>query len=197
MKKINFAFDKIRREYNKFYNSFLMEGRFFMRKTEVGYWGTTNTDGLFEFFNNEKMKTRLKSCRGFLDLGSGDGVVCMIASLFVGKGCKIVGVEYDKELVEKSNKFKKLFNKKGFTVDNINFKQNDYMAEDLSKYDILFINPDQHLKEIEWKIQKEFKAKNGIIIITRNMFQPVNLILKDSFKTKDGFVFDVFWSNEL
>jgi len=67
------------------------------------------------------------------DLGSGDGKIAMIASLFT----KAAGIEFDEELVKVSNQMKKKLNL------DVKFIQGDFMQSDISKYDVIFINPDK------------------------------------------------------
>ena len=94
-------------------------------------------------------------------MGSGDGKVVLIASLF----CKnTVGIEFDKDLFKISNKIKKELKLKA------KFIQGDYLKYPLSKYDVIFINPDQGFeKALEEKLLKEMKGK---LFVYNNIFLP-------------------------
>ena len=78
----------IKEEYDKFYRSLLKKGRLPMWSTEKGFWNSSITDDLYETFK----KINLHKFKSFLDIGSGDGKVVLIASLF----CKNAeGIEID------------------------------------------------------------------------------------------------------
>ena len=95
-----------------------------------------------------------------IDLGSGDGKVVLIASLFT----KATGIEYDKELVKKSAEIR---DKLGLKCD---FIRGDFLKHDLSKYDVIFINPDKGFhKGTEDKLLKELKGK---LIVYNFVFAP-------------------------
>ena len=144
----------IEKEYWKFEQELLRKGIAF-KETEKGIWGSVSCDEILEIFK----KINLNKYKNFLDLGSGDGRVVLIASLFT----KATGIEYDRELHEKAEEIKK---KLGINAELIN---GDYMDYDLGKYDIIFINPDKNFKEIEGKLMKEFR---GVLVVYNNIFLP-------------------------
>ena len=114
-----------------------------------------------------------------LDLGSGDGVAVIIASLFF-KHC--YGIEIDKDFFELSKKMKKKLE-----IANVTFIHNDFFNIDFSKYNILFIAPDKEFTlKLENKLAKEL---NGILIVYSSVFQPKTLKQINHFKTHH---FDVY-----
>ena len=154
----NKTFHKIKEEYDAFYKSFLKKGKIPCYDTEVGIWGVSVSNNIYEFFK----KIKLGKYKNFLDLGSGDGKVVLIASLFT----KATGIEYDKKLVKKSIEIK---DKLGLKCD---FIQGDFLDSgfDFGKYDIIFINPDKGFhKGTEDKLLKEMKGK---LFVYNFVFQP-------------------------
>lgn len=149
-------FELIKEEYDNFYKSLLKQGKMPVRDTEVGIWGISVADNVYNLFK----KIKLSKYKNFLDLGSGDGKVVLIASLFT----KATGIEFDKELVDKSLEIR---NKLKLKAD---FIQDDFLKHDWSKYDIIFINPDKGFhKGTEDKLLKELKGK---LFVYNFVFEP-------------------------
>ncbi len=136
---------EIKSAYDSFYNSILAEGKLPMRETAKGYWGIATADDVYELFKTIK----LEKFRSFVDLGSGDGKVVSIASLFT----KAIGIEIDRELVMHSERIKNKLN------INAKFIEGDFLKHNLSKFDFVFINPDQHMTKLEPKLFKELNGK--------------------------------------
>lgn len=129
--------------------------------TAVGIYGPTYVDLVFRFFRELAIGKKAK----FIDLGSGDGRVVLVASLF----CKATGIEYDKELTEDSIELAK-----EAQVD-CNFICGDFLTLDISEYDFLFINPDQEFhKGLEEKLLKEMKPHQSLWV-HNNIFHPTKL----------------------
>jgi len=146
---MNEKFEEIKKAYDEFYKSLLKQGKLTYRDTEMGIWGVCVAEYVYEFFK----KINLKKYKNFIDLGSGDGKVVLIASLFT----KATGIEFDKELVEKSIKIRDKLKLK------CNFVQGDFLKHDLTKYDIIFVNPDKGFdKGLEKKLLKELKGKLAV-----------------------------------
>jgi hypothetical protein len=149
-------FEGIKKEYDDFYKSLLSQGKMPVRDTEVGIWGISAADNVFNFFK----KIKLNRYKNFLDLGSGDGKVVLIASLFTNAA----GIEYDKELAEKSTEIRDKLKLKCELI------QGDFLKYDWSKYDIIFINPDKGFhKGTEDKLLKEL---NGKLFVYNFVFEP-------------------------
>ncbi|MEE9525107.1 MAG: hypothetical protein V3V78_00690 [Candidatus Woesearchaeota archaeon] len=84
----------------------------------------------------------------------------MIASLFT----KATGIEFDKKLNDIGIKIKDELKLKAELI------QGDFFKHDTSKYDVIFINPDQGFhKGVEDKLLKEMKGK---LFVYNNIFQP-------------------------
>ncbi len=147
-----------------------------MGDTEKGIWGTSITQDIFDFFRQIK----LQNYRNFIDLGSGDGKVVLIASLF---GINAAGIEFDKDLIKSSIKIRdqlklKLSNESEKGLENsknfqrAEFIQGDFLEHDLSKYDFIFINPDKGFEnKIEEKLIKEMQPAAKLFVYN-NIFLP-------------------------
>lgn len=157
------SIEKIKKEYDSYQLGLLLKGKF-LRETSLGYYGSSPADAVFRFFKKIKLKG------SFIDLGSGDGKVTLIAALFT----KAKGIEIDDELFNASEKIK---NKLGINAD---FIKGDFLEHDLSKYDVLFLNPDQPFPELEKKLRKEMK-KTAKLIVFGSLFKPLNMGLDKSF----------------
>ena len=151
-------FRQIKEKYNDFYQTFYAKGKGTVEDTEKGIWGPAGTQEVYDLF----VRIKLQNHKRFLDLGSGDGKVVLIASLFT----KATGIEFDKK-----------FNDAGIKIrDDLKLKaeliQGDFFKHDISKYDIIFINPDQGFhKGLEEKLLKEMSPKAKLFIYN-NIFLP-------------------------
>jgi 16S rRNA G1207 methylase RsmC len=153
------AFELIKKEYKSFYESLLKKGTPPVWETEKGIFGTSSLDNVFELFQD----IHLEKYKSFIDLGSGDGCVVLVASLFT----KAAGIEFDRELHKKAVAIRDKLNLKAELV------QGDFLEHDLGKYDIIFINPDQGFhKGLGQKLQREMK---GELLVYNFVFQPYNL----------------------
>lgn len=158
-------FNIVDKAYDEYYKSLLSKGKLLVRDTNAGIWGYASASVCFEFFK----KINLDKCKNFIDLGSGDSKVVAIASLFTNA----VGIEADKELVEDSIKIKEELVKDGIIQsDKCKLIKDDFLMQeyDLSKYDIVFINPDK-LFTLEFE-QKLVKELTGTLYIYNNIFAP-------------------------
>ena len=98
MDKLDNQFQSIVKEYDQYYKSLLQKGRLPLKSTAKGFWGYSIAEEVYELFK----KIKLEQYKSFVDLGSGDGKVVLIASLFT----KAIGIEIDEELVRKSEEMK-------------------------------------------------------------------------------------------
>ena len=127
--------------------------------TKKGIWGPAGTQDVYDFF----VKIKLQNFKNFVDLGSGDGKVVLIASLF---GVDATGIEFDRELMKVGIKIKEELGLKA------NFINGDLLQQDLSKYDFLFINPDKGFEnKIEDKLLKDMDPKARLFVYN-NIFLP-------------------------
>lgn len=158
-------FQAINRAYDDYYKSLLSKGKLLVRDTSAGIWGYASASVCFKFFK----QINLDKAKKFIDLGSGDGKVVAIASLFTDS----VGIEADKELLEDSIKIKdKLVKENAIQADKCKLICDDFLKQeyDLSGYDIIFINPDK-LFTLEFE-QKLVKELTGTLYIYNNIFAP-------------------------
>ena len=127
-----------------------------LKDTSKGYFVPSNMKKAYDFFKLIK----LEKYRNFIDLGSGDGRIVLIASLFT----KSAGIESDEEIYEKSRIMKK---KLGL---NAVLKKVDYMGFDISKYDAVYMYPDKEFtKALTDKLKKELK---GDLLLFSGTFLP-------------------------
>lgn len=165
MKNLLSDFNVINGAYSNFYKQIIGSGKFPLKETEAGYWGCSSIKDVFEIFKEIK----LNNCKNFVDFGSGDGKVVLVAALFTNAA----GIESDKELFDKSIEFKNKLIKK-IKLNEIKFENKNYLNEDFSKYDVIFHYPDKRMYGIENKLLKEMK-KDAILIHYGNFFFPLQL----------------------
>ena len=157
--KINIdKFREIREKYNEFYDSFYAKNQATIADTEKGIWGPSGTQDVFDLF----VKAKLYNYKNFIDLGSGDGKVVLIASLF---GVDAIGIEFDKDLINTSIKIQK-----ELKLD-AKFIQGDYLKHDISKYDFIYINPDKGFENFEHKLIENMNPKANLFVYN-NIFLP-------------------------
>ncbi|MBW3002970.1 class I SAM-dependent methyltransferase [Candidatus Woesearchaeota archaeon] len=144
-------FSSIKKFYKEYYNRFYVQGKVPVKDTKLGMWGVSSADDVFEIF--KKLNVHGK----FLDLGSGDGKVVLVASLFCDS---VTGVECDDELIKLSKEFA---NQLGIKAE---FLLDDYMNIDLCGYDYIFINPDHELDDLSEKL-KDYK---GMVVVYSNLY---------------------------
>lgn len=155
-------YEELKKKYNQFYESFYNKGQVPVAATQKGLWGAAITDHLFEFFKEIK----LQNYKTFIDLGSGDGKAVLIAAIF---GLKAIGIEFDDDLIKHANNFKKKLNIKA------EFIKADFLDIDLSKFDIIFINPD---KEFNYRFEKKILNElNGRFFVYNFIYSP-NILKK-------------------
>lgn len=168
-------FNEIQKRYFQENRKLLKEGKLPLRETSKGFWGSAVLSEVFTLFK----KINLSKYKNFLDIGSGDGRVALVASLFTDAK----GIEIDKDLHEKSVEMKKKLRSKA------EFIHGDFFKHDLSKYDVIFCFPDKPLHYgLEEKLMKELKGK--FILYGPNVY-PVKL--KEDLKLNiDGTIVSVF-----
>lgn len=167
-------FQRIRKEYDDFYKNLLQRGRLPMFSTEKGFWNASSADEVYAAFK----KIRLDKFKNFLDIGSGDGKIVLVASLF----CKNAeGVEIDELLHHKAIEIQAKFG-----IKNARFHNADLFEHDFSKYDVLFLAPDAPLERgLENKLSNEMKGK---LVHYGHHFQPRFLKKEDGFLVNGNLV---------
>ncbi|MBI2654234.1 hypothetical protein HYX02_05495 [Candidatus Woesearchaeota archaeon] len=168
------VFLQIKKEYDNFYRELMRKGKLPMWSTSKGFWNASISDEVYEVFK----RIDLHQFNNFLDIGSGDGKVVLMAALF----CQSAeGVEIDEFLHNKAVEFKNKFN-----IKNAIFHNKDFFEHDFSKYDILFSTPDAPLERgLENKLLKEMKGK---LIHYGHHFRPKFLKKEDSFLVNGSLV---------
>ena len=167
-------FSQIKKEYDDFYKGLMRKGMLPMWSTSKGFWNAAISDEVYEAFK----KLKLNKFKNFLDIGSGDGKVVLIAALF----CQNAGgIEIDSFLHNKAIQMQSKFG-----IKNALFHKKDFFAHDFSKYDILFLAPDAPMERgLENKLLKEM---NGKLIHYGHHFHPSLLKKEDSFLVNGNLV---------
>jgi protein-L-isoaspartate O-methyltransferase len=166
-------FQEIYSTYIKRRNALLIK-RESQHLTSAGYWAASDPKVLLDLFR----KVNLSKFKHFLDLGSGDGVVVAVASLFT----ESAGIEIDKSLHDDAMQIRTRL-KLDYVLQNI-----DYLEADFSAYDVIFINPDNHFHKLEKKLVEEFK---GTLVVADNIFKPLLLVPDSTVSVKDT-LFNIF-----
>jgi len=164
----------IKSAYDGFYRDLLGQGRLPLKDTKVGFWGAAITDEAFAALR----KIGLTKSSRFLDLGSGDGKVTLLAALL----CKEAhGVEYDPELFNKSVEVAQKIG-----MGNVKFFNYDFFDHPLEGYDVVFIHPDKPMSRgVEQKLKNEL---NGKLVVYGHHFHPTSLKRKMKFNSGETLV---------
>jgi protein-L-isoaspartate O-methyltransferase len=169
------SFQKVNTFYERYYAQLRANGVHPNKQTEKGFCVSSVSSEVFDLFRT----IRLEQFKHFADLGSGDGKVAIIASLFT----KSTGIEFDEELVKRSIQIKEKLG-----LQNLQFAKGDFLEEDLSAYDILFIYPDNPLIRLEQKLLREFE---GDLIVCGGIFLPEKLVKKRVIRINNA-VFGIY-----
>jgi len=128
----------------------------YVHDTAKGIFGVSDTTTLIEFFK----KIDLQQAEHVVDLGSGDGRVAIIASLFT----RASGVEFDPALVAESKEHAEKLN------SNARFFHRDFKDFDFHDVDVLFSYADQPFSNTFLKkLNNEF---NGTLYVYQGVFLP-------------------------
>jgi hypothetical protein len=157
-------YKKIHLYYNEFEKYLLSNGLMLSKDTDIGYWGVTHIPAAFQLFK----KINIRAAK-FLDLGSGDGRIAFLASLFSEK---VDAIEFDKWLHDSAEYIKKeldIPHKSKISFINADFKQHSLM-----EYDMVYFSPDKpfYRDGLNQKFQKEL---NGMLIVHGWEFFPEGL----------------------
>lgn len=127
--------------------------------TPVGMWACSRAEEVYDLL----LKLRLEDCRHLADLGSGDGRVVLLASLFT----RATGIEADPELCRASAQMAARLG-----LSQAHFRCADCRQADLSPYDLLFIYPDKPLDWLEERLPADWP---GRLLVYGPYFQPRTL----------------------
>ncbi|MBI2139424.1 methyltransferase domain-containing protein [Candidatus Woesearchaeota archaeon] len=160
-KSIDGKFFSISHAYDALIKGMLAKGQLPVKDTKIGFWGPASISLAFEMFQ----KLKLQKFRSFIDLGSGDGRITLLASLFCNTAH---GVEYSPELHEKAQEIALQAG-----ISNAEFFNSDFHDHDISGYDAVFINPDKPMgRGTEEKLLKELQGK---LLVYGHHFHPETL----------------------
>lgn len=152
--------EKIKEMHDNFRRAMMKKGKLPMFSTLKGFYSASNPDEVYKAFE----KINLSGYDHFLDMGSGDGIVVLIASLFT----KATGVEFERSLYERSVQFKNTLG-----LENAEFENKDFFEHDISSHDLVFISPDKPMyRGLDKKFSKELK---GHLLHTGTQFHPSSL----------------------
>lgn len=170
-------FQQIKEEYDSFYKSMLRKGNLPLRTTDKGFWSHVPADDVYQAFK----QLNLQHNKTFIDLGSGDGKVVLIASLF----CKrAAGIETDDELFRKSLEIQK-----NLGIGNAIFFNNDFHEHSISPFDAVFVYPGEPMyRGLEKKLLNELTGK---LIHCGHHFHPANL-KKEDHCLVNGTLFTIY-----
>ena len=164
------SFERIKCFYKQYWETEKSKGSRSHKETDKGFWLSSVSREIFDLF----CVIKLQQFNNFADLGSGDGKVAAIASLFTNA----MGIEWDEELCERSMAIK---DKMG--LKNLQFERGDFLQKKLDVYDILFIHPDNPLAHLEKKLLKEFE---GDLIVCGGLYLPEKLVEKNTVRIKNA-----------
>ncbi|MBI2545821.1 class I SAM-dependent methyltransferase [Candidatus Woesearchaeota archaeon] len=168
-------FRQIKEEYSRYHRELLRQGRLPVKSTEKGFWGVSVCDEVFELFQ----KIGLSQYRNFIDLGSGDGRVVLIASLFTNA----TGVECDQELLSKSIEIK---HKLGLSAS---FLKEDFYKHGIAPYDMVFSFPDEPLyRGLDAKLRKELQGR----LIVYGPFLNTTKLQREASVAINGNIFHLY-----
>lgn len=159
----------IKASYDAFEQSLLQQGQLLAKDTGIGYWGVTHIPALATLFSQISPDKK-----HLVDLGSGDGRVVLLASLF---GMTATGIEADDWLLNTALHMKRTIGLPHFS--NTQFHQEDFMKHGLGKYDFLYCSPDKPFhRGLEQKLLRELRGK---LIVHSFEFLPQRLVPEKEF----------------
>lgn len=129
------------------------------KMTSAGMWACSRSREVYDLLG----ELDLTPYRHFADLGSGDGRVVMLASLFL----PATGIEADAGLVEASRSIAQRLG-----LDQARFVCDDCRQADLSAFDLLFLYPD---KPLDWLVKRLPPHWPGRLLVYGPYFQPSDL----------------------
>lgn len=156
--------ETIKNRYQEFENQLLRNGIFLARDTGIGYWGVTHIEAL----HTALQEVGVDKHKQFIDLGSGDGRVVLMAAAM---GVKATGIEADDWLTNSALEMKRKI--KHPSMEDAQFFKEDFMKMDLSAYDFIYISPDKPFyRGLEQKLKREASGK---VLVHGFEFQPTTL----------------------
>jgi hypothetical protein len=134
------AFKEVVSTYQRFYDSLRDRAGLPYRSTPLGMWAVSDARRVYEAFRF----FRLSHYNHMAELGSGDGVVALIGSLFT----RVTGYESDEELYVKALEIRDKLN-----LVRASFLKQNYLEADLSPHDFLYLYPDKPFYALEERLR--------------------------------------------
>jgi hypothetical protein len=150
------AFTKVEAAYRGFYEDLRGDGLLPYRSTKAGMWATSGMREVYGAFRH----FHLHQYNHIADLGSGDGIVVLIGSLFT----HATGYETDDWLYKKSIKLSNSLN-----LANARFLQQNFLQADLSVYDLLYLYPDKPFDDLVERLRTTW---SGRLLVNGPHFPP-------------------------
>ena len=167
------GFQAIQRHYKSFYKRLEKQGQFPYRVTSRGVWATSTAPAVYELFRF----IRLEKHRLLIDLGSGDGIVVCIASLFT----TAIGIEIDWFLCKLAAATSRIL---GLDAQ-VGFICGDFLKLPIWKADCLYLYPDKPFHELEVLLRRW----SGRLLVCGNHIPPTRMIAESYFHSgRDKFV---------
>ena len=126
------------------------------KSTKSGMWAVSKPVELYHAFCH----FQLARYEHLADLGSGDGRVALIGSLFT----RTTGYETDEEQYKKSLEIQDRLR-----INNARFIQEDYLLVDLSPYNVLYLYPDKPFYALEERLRTVWQ---GYLLVNGPHFPP-------------------------
>ena len=143
--------ETLKKAYQDFETHLLRNGIFLARDTGIGYWGVTHIEAL----HTALQEAEIHKHKQFIDLGSGDGRVVLMAAAM---GVKATGIEADDWLTNSALDMKRKI--KHPSMENAQFFKEDFMKMDLTKYDFIYVSPDKPFyRGLDQKLKREATGK--------------------------------------
>ena len=156
--------EQLKVAYRDFETVLMKNGIFLARDTGIGYWGVTHIDDLQQALQ----QVELHKHKHLLDLGSGDGRVVLMAAAM---GIKATGIEADDWLTNCALDMKRKIQHS--SMENAQFRKEDFMKKDLREYDLIYISPDKPFyRGLDQKLRTEATGK---VLVHGYEFHPSTL----------------------
>lgn len=153
------TFRKVEAAYQNFDQLLKSDDALPYRSTELGMWATSDLSEVYGAFCH----FQLNQYTHLADLGSGDGRVALVGSLFT----KVTGYETDEVLYQKSLEIRDQLG-----IQNVIFLQQNYLLLDLAPYDILYLYPDKPFYGLEDRLHSSWQ---GHLLVNGPHFPPRHL----------------------
>lgn len=176
-------FSRVEEAYRLFYQGLYEQGEFPYRSTRSGMWAVSCGREAYGAF----CRLKIDQYEHVADLGSGDGKIVLLASLFT----RATGYEVDEELYFKALELRDLLG-----LFRACFVRQDFMETDLDPYDLLYIYPDKPLDALEEKLLQSRWC--GRLLVNGPHFPPRRLRKIAEVLPGAGrfFLYECPWSKE-